>query len=220
MRKRFPMSPATTATILPSRARSERPGYARRFVQSVEAVPFADRSPTIAAMELPFEIVGPLPDEWASDLAAYAAALAEHPWGGSSLRRLVIGGINPRSRRGCRLRATSTGKRPKPSAASSPQANRSWPKTACGPPLFPRSTSAPCFCTSRDTRWSRRRWTGGRRLRATSSWTAPTGYGPRGLDRVRRRANPAEHRQSSWLGIQRSGQRLSAGACPRVRDEP
>jgi hypothetical protein len=45
-------------------------------------------------MELPFEIVGPLPEEWASDLAAYAAALAERPWGGSSLRRLVIGGIN------------------------------------------------------------------------------------------------------------------------------
>jgi hypothetical protein len=45
-------------------------------------------------MELPFEIVGPLPEEWASDLAAYAAALAEHPWGGSSLRRLIIGEIN------------------------------------------------------------------------------------------------------------------------------
>jgi hypothetical protein len=47
-----------------------------------------------AHMELPFEVNGPLPEEWAKDLAAYASALAGHPWGGTSLKRLVIGEVD------------------------------------------------------------------------------------------------------------------------------
>jgi hypothetical protein len=45
-------------------------------------------------VELAFELVGSVPEEWAQDLAVYARALAEHPWGGAGLERLVVGDVN------------------------------------------------------------------------------------------------------------------------------
>lgn len=45
-------------------------------------------------VQLPFEVVGPLSAEWEENLVAYAGRLAEHPWGGAGLQRLVIGGMN------------------------------------------------------------------------------------------------------------------------------
>lgn len=44
-------------------------------------------------MELPFELIGSVPDEWVADLREYADALAAHPWGGSSLARLIVGDV-------------------------------------------------------------------------------------------------------------------------------
>ena len=43
----------------------------------------------------PFDVVGPVPDDWVGDLARIAAALAKHPWGGPSLELLLFGELPP-----------------------------------------------------------------------------------------------------------------------------
>lgn len=39
----------------------------------------------------PFEVVGPVPQEWVADLAKVTDALAAHPWGGPTLQLLLYG---------------------------------------------------------------------------------------------------------------------------------
>lgn len=41
--------------------------------------------------EVPFEVVGEVPDDWLGDLARIARLLREHPWGGPSLELLLCG---------------------------------------------------------------------------------------------------------------------------------
>ncbi len=43
--------------------------------------------------EAPFEVVGPVPEEWITDLARVADALEEHPWGGPTLQLLLCGDL-------------------------------------------------------------------------------------------------------------------------------
>ncbi len=43
--------------------------------------------------EAPFEIVGPVPQEWIGDLARVADALLGHPWGGPTLQLLLCGDL-------------------------------------------------------------------------------------------------------------------------------
>ena len=43
--------------------------------------------------EAPFEVVGPVPQEWIADLARVADALEDHPWGGPTLQLLLCGDL-------------------------------------------------------------------------------------------------------------------------------
>jgi hypothetical protein len=54
----------------------------------------ADRSGRIQPVALPFGLLGPLPGNWADDLAAYAERLAAHPWGGVRVKRMVVGDLD------------------------------------------------------------------------------------------------------------------------------
>ncbi len=43
--------------------------------------------------ELPFEVVGPVPQDWIDDLARVADSLREHPWGGPTLQLVLCGNL-------------------------------------------------------------------------------------------------------------------------------
>lgn len=47
----------------------------------------------VGGEERPFEVVGPVPEEWIEDLVAIADALVVHPWGGPTLQLVVCGDL-------------------------------------------------------------------------------------------------------------------------------